>query len=69
MVRAEARKKGSRSHDRHTAAPPLSSCLSKRDQRLCLRAKQPNGSEPETGYGEEFRGNEEPDVQERGAPT
>lgn len=47
---------------------PSSSCFSKRDQWLCLRAKQPNGSESETGYGEEFRGNEEPDVQERGEP-
>lgn len=65
MVRAEAGKKGFRSHDRHAAAAVV--CLSKRDQRLCLRAKQPNGSESETGYGEEFRGNEEPDVQERGA--
>lgn len=72
MVRAEAGKKGSRSHDRHTGPQrraPSSSCLSKRDQQLCLRAKQPNGSEPETGYGEEFRGNEEHDVHERGAPT
>lgn len=48
--------------------PSSSSCFSKRDQRLCLRAKQPNGSEPETGYEEEFRGNEIPDVQERGEP-
>jgi len=67
------KKEVSRSHDRHTAASPSSSsssssCLSKRDQRLCLRAKQPNGSEPETGYEEEFRGNEEPGVQERAAP-
>lgn len=66
MVRAEAGKKGFRSHDRLAAAAAVV-CLSKRDQRLCLRAKQANGSESETGYGEEFRGNEKPDVQERGA--